>query len=72
MNAPRWALDANPLGMLFRNAYGEFRTLLAAQPRAAADAASPELGAIAARRMSDALDTIRHALARQAGARAPV
>jgi len=72
MLTPRWAQDANPLGMLFRAAYGDFLALLAAQPHAATDAVSPELATVAARRMSDALDTIRLSLTRQASARTPV
>lgn len=72
MSTPRWVQDANPLGMLFRAAYGDFLALLATQPRAGAEPASAELASIAARRMSEALDAIRLSLARQAGARTPV
>ncbi len=72
MSMPRWAQDANPLGMLFRDAYGDFQAVLAAQPRLAQEPVSAELAGVAARRMGEALDAIRLALARQAGARAPV
>jgi|GEM_PF-6060625 len=72
MHTPRWVQDANPLGMLFRAAYGDFLALLAAQPQAGKEAVSAELSTVAARRMSEALDTIRLSLARQAGARTPV
>jgi type IV/VI secretion system ImpK/VasF family protein len=72
MLTPRWVQDANPLGMLFRAAYGDFLALLSTQPRVGRELPSLELATVAARRMSEALETIRLSLARQAGARTPV
>lgn len=72
MDAPRWAQDANPLGMLFRAAYLDFRAVLDAQAGPGQDQVSAELAEVAAARMDTALDDIRMTLGRQAAARAPL
>jgi len=69
MERPRWALDANPLGLLFRDAYAELRKLLAAQPPAGLETPAP-LAELAAARMDAALADVCHALESRVGRRA--
>ncbi len=69
MEYPRWALDANPLGLLFRAAYADFRALLAREPKRTGEPVSMEVADSAARRMTASLRDIRVMLARRAGAR---
>lgn len=66
---PRWLLDTNPLGMMFREAVASFQALLAAQPRVAPGTVSLEVAHEAARRMQDALGDVRLGMARQAWSR---
>lgn len=68
MDHPRWLLDTNPLGLLFRDAYAGFQAVLAAQPPAQ-PGVSLEVANEAAHRMSEALAGIHLALVRQAPAR---
>ncbi|GGC13502.1 DotU family type IV/VI secretion system protein [Pseudoduganella buxea] len=66
---PVWALDANPLGLVFREAYQAVRELLDAQPRAIAGAVSDEQANQAAVQFGAALWDIHLALARRSALR---
>jgi type IV/VI secretion system ImpK/VasF family protein len=70
MDRPRWALDANPLGLLFRDAYAELRRLLGEQPSAGLETPAP-LAELAAARMDAALGNVCHDLESRVGRRAP-
>ena len=71
MDRPRWALDANPLGLLFRDAYAELRRLLSAEPSAGLETPAP-LAELAAAQMDTALADVCHDLESRVGRRAPL
>jgi type VI secretion system protein ImpK len=72
MDTPRWALDANLLGLAFRAAWLEFRAVLAAQAGPAQDLIGTGLAEAAAVRMDAALNDICLTLTRHPGLRMPV
>lgn len=61
---PRWALDANHLGMRFRAAFAQFQDVLAREAPTGGQAVSMEAAQQAARRMHDALGDARATLGR--------